>query len=138
MLSKTGIHALMALASLTRLPEGTYVGAAEVAAAIGAPPNYLGKLLKTLADAGIVESQKGKNGGFRLARNPAAISLLDVLEPIEHVSRWSACILGRPQCTDQARCAVHDRWKIVRDAYLRFLQETTIADLARRPIQGDS
>jgi Rrf2 family protein len=138
MLSKTGIHALTALASLTRLPEGTYVGAAEVAAGIGAPPNYLGKLLKTLADAGIVASQKGKNGGFRLARDPAAISLLDVVEPIEHVSRWSGCILGRPRCSDQDACAVHDRWKQVRDVYLRFLRETTIADLARRPLQGDS
>lgn len=138
MLSKTGIHALTALSSLSKLPNGTYVGAAEVAAGIGAPPNYLGKLLKTLADAGIVESQKGKNGGFRLARSPASISLLEVVEPIEHVSRWSGCILGRPRCSDQDACAVHDRWKQVRDVYLRFLKETTIADLAGRPIQGDS
>ena len=132
MLSKTGIHALTALSSLSNLPNGTYVGAAEVAAGIGAPPNYLGKLLKTLADAGIVESQKGKNGGFRLARSPASISLLDVVEPIEHVSRWSRCIMGRPQCSDQDACAVHGRWKEVRDVYLRFLRETTIADLAAR------
>jgi Rrf2 family protein len=132
MLSKTGIHALTALASLSRLPIGTYLGAAELAAGIGAPPNYLGKLLKTLADAGFVESQKGKNGGFRLARNPASISLLDVVDPIEHVTRWSGCILGRPRCSDQTACAVHDRWTEVRDVYLRFLRETTVADLTTR------
>jgi Rrf2 family protein len=138
MLSKTGMHAVTAISSLTRLPEGTYVGASDLAAGIGAPPNYLGKLLRTLANAGIVESQKGKNGGFRLARSPASISLFDVVEPIEHVSRWSGCILGRPQCSDQDACAVHDRWKVVRDVYFRFLRETTIADLAKGPMQGDS
>jgi DNA-binding IscR family transcriptional regulator len=42
----------------------------------------------------LVQSQKGIGGGFRLARDPGAISLLDVVEPIEHVSRWSGCILG--------------------------------------------
>ena len=136
MLSKTGIHALTAVASLTRLPEGVYVGAAELAEQIGAPPNYLGKLLKTLADAGIVESQKGKGGGFRLARNPATVSLLEVVEPIEHVSRWFGCFLGRPECSDQRACTVHDRWKQVRDLYLRFLRETTIADLAGRGVAG--
>lgn len=130
MLSKTGIHALTAMASLTRLPEGVYVGSGELAEQIGAPPNYLGKLLKTLADAGIVQSQKGKGGGFRLARNPATVSLLEVVEPIEHFSRWSGCFLGHPRCSDQSACAVHNRWKQVRDVYLRFLGETTIADLA--------
>jgi Rrf2 family iron-sulfur cluster assembly transcriptional regulator len=129
-LSKTGIHALTAMASLTRLPEGVYVGSGELAEQIGAPPNYLGKLLKTLADAGIVQSQKGKGGGFRLARNPATVSLLEVVEPIEHFSRWSGCFLGHPRCSDQSACAVHNRWKQVRDVYLRFLGETTIADLA--------
>jgi Rrf2 family transcriptional regulator, iron-sulfur cluster assembly transcription factor len=132
MLSKTTAHALTALASLTRLPEGSYVGAAEIAAKIAAPPNYLGKLLKTLADAGIVASQRGKNGGFRLARDPANISLWDVAEPIEHVSRRSGCILGHPVCSDQTGCPVHGRWKLVYEGYIQFLQATTIADLAGR------
>ena len=136
MLSKTGIHALTAMASLTRLAEGVYIGAAELAEQIGAPPNYLGKLLKTLADEGIVESQKGKGGGFRLARTPAAITLLEVVEPIEHVSRWFGCFLGQVECSDQGACSMHQRWKQVRDLYLRFLRETTIADLAGRGAAG--
>jgi Rrf2 family protein len=96
----------------------------------GAPPNYLGKLLKTLADVGILESQKGKGGGFRLARDPATVSLWEVVEPIEHVSRWSGCFLGQPRCSDQTACSIHFRWARVRDVYLQFLRETTIADLA--------
>jgi Rrf2 family protein len=131
MISKTGIHALTALASLAELPPGAYAGAAEIAAGIGAPPNYLGKLLRTLADAGLVQSQKGKGGGFRLARSPAAISLFQAMDPIEHVGRWAGCFLGRARCSPKHPCPVHQRWQRVRQVYLKFLQETTIADLTR-------
>lgn len=49
MISKTGLHAMRAMLALSRLPEGAYAGAASVAPEIGAPQNYLGKLLQTLA-----------------------------------------------------------------------------------------
>lgn len=131
MISKTGLHALTALAALAELPAGKYAGASQLAEDIGAPRNYLGKLLKNLADAGLVESQKGKGGGFRLARDPACISIFDVIEPIDRVSRWNGCFLGRGRCTDRGACAVHDRWRKVRETYLEFLEGTTLLDLAR-------
>jgi Rrf2 family protein len=136
MISKTGLHALTALAALAELPSGTFAGAADIADQIGAPPNYLGKLLKTLADCGLLESQKGKGGGFRLARDPAAISLYEVIDPIEHVGRWSGCFMGRSRCSDEAPCAVHERWGNVRDEYLRFLRDTTVADLTHGAVKS--
>jgi Rrf2 family transcriptional regulator, iron-sulfur cluster assembly transcription factor len=129
MLSKTGIHALKALTALTKLPDGHFAGAGDIADEIGAPRNYLGKLLQTLAGEGLVVSQKGKGGGFRLARDPAEISLYEVMEPIEHVSRWNGCLLGHGQCSAQEPCTLHSRWGKVRDAYLQFLRETTVADV---------
>jgi Rrf2 family protein len=132
MLSKTGLHAVRALVALARLPVGAFAGAVHIAQEIGAPQNYLGKLLKALAEQGLVESQKGLGGGFRLRRDPKHISLLDVVEPIEHISRWSGCILGRPACSEAEPCAIHDRWKAVRDAYLRMLQRTTLAELVAK------
>jgi Rrf2 family protein len=117
--------------ALAKLPDDTFAGAARIAKEIGAPQNYLGKLLQSLAHEGLVESQKGLGGGFRLARDPQRISLLDVVEPIEHISRWSGCILGRPECSEADPCAVHDRWKNVRNAYLQLLQGTTIAQLVK-------
>src|SRR5688500_1922427 len=100
MLSKTGLHAVRAVAALAKLPEGAYAGAARLAREIGAPENYLGKLLKALAGEGLLESQKGLGGGFRLARAARDVTLLDVVEPIDHISRWSGCILGRPECSE--------------------------------------
>ncbi|HQH74593.1 MAG TPA: Rrf2 family transcriptional regulator [bacterium] len=133
MLSKTGIHAIRAVIALAELPEGAFAGATVIAQSIQAPKNYLGKLLQMLARDGLLESQKGLGGGFRLARDPRTITLLDVVEPIEHISRWNGCILGRETCSEQNPCAMHDRWKTVRDAYLVMLGETTIAQLLEKP-----
>jgi Rrf2 family protein len=129
MITKTGLHAVRAMVALARLPEGVYAGAGKVAREIRAPQNYLAKLLQALAREGLVVSQKGLGGGFRLARDPDEITLYDVVEPIEHISRWSGCILGRSDCSDEAPCAIHHRWKKVRNAYLGLLNRTTIADL---------
>lgn len=131
MISKTGLHALKALAELAKLPDGSYAGAGHIAKEIGAPQNYLGKLLQTLAHEGLVVSQKGLGGGFRLAGNPKKTTLYDVIEPIEHVSRWNGCFLGKGTCSSKAPCAVHERWGVSRDAYLEFLKKTTIADLVK-------
>lgn len=127
---------MSALAVLAEFPAGRYAGAAELADRIGAPPNYLGKLLQSLAQEGLLESQKGKGGGFRLSRTARSISLYEVIEPIEHVSRWNGCFLGQARCSDDQPCPLHKRWGKLRDAYLGFLHETTVADLApvgRRP-----
>jgi Rrf2 family protein len=132
LITRSGTHALNALAVLATLPEGARAGAARIARQIKAPSNYLGKLLRTLSRAGVVESRKGSDGGFRLSRSPSAISLIDVLDPIEHVSLLKRCILGRARCPGGNPCAVHEKWTRVRDHYLDFLRTTTLADLAVR------
>ena len=129
MLSRTAIHAVRALSQLGSLPAGTYAGAAELAASIDAPRNYLGKLLQNLVATGILESRKGAGGGFRLARPAESISLYDVVEPIDRVSSWQGCFLGHVTCSDDQPCCVHSKWGELRDQYLAFLSETTIAEL---------
>ena len=133
MISRTGTHATLALAFLARLKPGEYAGASQIAREVGAPRNYLGKLLKLLAEQGLVESQKGFGGGFRLAKAGGKITLYDVLEPVERVSKWNGCFLGRARCSEKTPCALHERWSRVRSDYLRFLKATTVADVA----QGD-
>ena len=132
MISKTGLHAVRAILALARLRDGEFAGAASVAREIGAPQNYLGKLLQTLARHGLVESQKGIGGGFRLAKNAKQVTLFDIVDPFEQLSRWHGCILGRAECSDTEPCAVHEKWKAACTAYLRLLQTTTVGDLVRR------
>ena len=129
MVSKTALHAIRALCALAKLPEGERAGAASIAEAIGAPPNYLGKLLQTLSRQGLVESQKGMGGGFRLAQSPESIKLVNVVDPIDQVARWSECLLGMDRCSPENGCVVHDRWGPLRDGYLEMLDTVSIADL---------
>src|SRR5512138_1587197 len=98
MISKTGIHAAVAMTVMAQLKPGEFAGAAQIAKEIGAPQNYLGKLLNALASEGLLQSQKGYGGGFRLAKPAKKISLFDVIEPIDHVSRWGGCFLGKGKC----------------------------------------
>ena len=132
MLSKTALNALKAFTVLADLPAGSYAGAGAIAEKIGAGQNYLGKLLQSLIDQGLVTSQKGLGGGFRLTRKPQEITLYDVVEPIDHISRWEGCFMGRGECSEETPCSVHDRWKRVRGEYLTFIKETTISDLIPR------
>jgi Rrf2 family protein len=131
MLSKTALNALKAFAVLAELPPGSHAGARAIAEKIGAGQNYLGKLLQSLIEEGLVVSRKGLGGGFRLTRKPTEIAIYDVVEPIDRVSRWDGCFMGRDSCSEDNPCSVHDRWKRVRDEYLSFLKETTIHDLNR-------
>jgi len=133
MVTRTGLQAIWALIVLAGVPEGEYLGAAVIARKIGARPNYLGKLLGILAREGLVLSQKGQRGGYRLARDPRDIRLIDVLEPIESPSRWPGCFLGREQCSDIDPCLIHDRWAEVKNTYLSFLADCSVAELVQHP-----
>ena len=129
MITRTATHALRAMIVLADQPPDTFAGAGAIAKAIRAPQNYLGKLLQQLSREGLVDSQKGHGGGFRLARPPAKITLFDVVEPIEQVSRRQGCFLGNLLCSKETACAVHGDWTKVLGTYLDFLQNTTLADV---------
>ena len=129
MISKTALHAIRALVALRERP-GEFQGAASLAVRIDAPRNYLGKLLQSLAQSGLVYSQKGVGGGFQLARLPEDITLYDIVEPVDHVSKWDGCIMGKDSCTADRPCALHAKWAGIREAYFAMLKESTLADVA--------
>ena len=131
-LSRSGRHAVRALVILAELPEEAYAGAHSIAERTGAPRNYLGKILQMLTKLGILTSQKGLGGGFRLARPPGEITLLDIVEPVEQMGKWDGCILGRETCSEEDPCCIHTSWSVVKDGYLSLLRETTLADLVTR------
>lgn len=115
---------------LAELQEGKYLGAGAIAERIGAPSNYLGKLLQRYAEQGLVVSQKGLGGGFRLGRSPMEITLFDILDPVEDLSPWNGCVLGKATCSDEEPCKLHNRWKRVKEQYIDLLMNTRLVDLS--------
>ncbi len=129
-LSQTSVYALKAVLHLAETAHDEFVRVDDIAADLKVPRNYLSKILHTLARAGVLGSTRGPHGGFRLAKNPAKLTLDDVLAPFDEVVGESACLLGRARCNDANPCAAHDRWKGVYAGVKTFFQETTVADLA--------
>jgi Rrf2 family protein len=131
MLSQTAEYALRAVLALAAEPDGRPLGAARLAGMLQIPQNYLSKTLHQLARAGVLESNRGKLGGFRLARPAGRVTLLEVVTLFDDLSARRVCLLGRSVCSDHAPCTAHRRWKAVTDQTAQFLGETTLADLMK-------
>jgi Rrf2 family nitric oxide-sensitive transcriptional repressor len=111
--------------------DGTTMQARELARLTKVPPSYLSKILTTLRRAGILAGSRGNRGGYRLARNPAGVRLIEVVSLFEVIRPNDACLLGAfERCDDDSPCSAHRDWKHVRQTYNEFLQSRTIADLA--------
>jgi Rrf2 family protein len=76
-------HALEALAYLAALPPDAGACAQDLADARGLSPAFLSQVLRRLVRAGVVTSARGRVGGYRLARPPGAVPLLDVVEAVD-------------------------------------------------------
>lgn len=129
MLSKTSQYALRAILFLAHQPLGSSVRASDIAHNLRVPANYLSKILHTLACDGLLRSERGPGGGFRLARSPRDMTVADVIKPFEKPVSSRACLLGRPVCRDSQACAVHERWKVASEGMLEFFRETTVEEL---------
>jgi Rrf2 family transcriptional regulator, iron-sulfur cluster assembly transcription factor len=131
MLSVTSQYALRALAELAKTSENASMVGKDVAEKAEIPPNYLAKILLTLKNAGVLGTARGSRGGYWLIRSPETIKLIEVVQLFDHVQSPQSCVLGeRKDCSEEEPCTAHQRWRAIRNAYLDFLQETTIAHLA--------
>lgn len=95
MLSNTAEYALRAIVHIAT-NQGRASTAADISKATKVPQSYLSKVLLDLVTGGIVLSQRGPNGGFSLAREPEAISVLDVVNAVDPIRRIETCPLGIP------------------------------------------
>ena len=129
MLSNTADYAIRAILVLARRNDGRPVHAEVIAAATGAPRNYLAKTLNALAKARIVTSMRGPQGGFRLAVKPTDLTLARVIDLFDEPRQHTRCLLGDSACDPACPCAAHHRWTAVMVARRAPLTSTTFADL---------
>jgi Rrf2 family protein len=132
-LSRSSQYALRALAYLATRGRGEWVLARQIAEAIDIPSAFLAKILQVLAIDGILESQRGRNGGFRLVRNPDRLSLFDIVEAFDRLGQGRPCVLGQKVCSDETACPLHHTWKHSVNSFRHRLQTTTLTELSRHP-----
>jgi Rrf2 family protein len=134
MLTAKGKYSLKALAHLAALDTQAMTQAIDIAEANGIPKKFLDAILGDLRNAGIVQSQKGPGGGYRLARVPSEIRIGHVIRTIDGPLAPIACASRTAyqpcrDCSDVRACGVRLMMTKVRDAISDVLDRVTLADL---------
>lgn len=132
-LSRRGDYVMRAAISLARAFEaGVPRKIREVVADTGVPQSFASQILADLVRAGLATSRAGRSGGYRLARPPTEVSVLEVVEAAEGPLRSSRCALGEGPCRWDAVCPLHETWTEATTALRDLLARTDLAALARR------
>jgi Rrf2 family protein len=128
-------YALRALAHFVQAGQGEQLLSSDIAEQEAIPRKFLESILCDLRHHGLLDSRKGRRGGYRLRAGAEAASVASVVRMIDGPSAPVPCLneLGRrcDDCSDHTRCAIRRVFREAHEATLKILENTTIADLAR-------
>ena len=121
-------YATMLLTALARRPDSLQSATALAEQSRLETPTA-SKVLKQLGQAGLVESQRGATGGYRLSRPASAISLADVVTAIEGPIGMTECSVHAGECGHESHCGISSGWQRVSSAIESALTTVSVADL---------
>jgi len=130
-LTKKADYGLIALRHLAVIPGGrASASAKDIADAYGIPLPLLAKVLQKLAKAGLLTSEQGTNGGYRLSRDPREISALEVIRTIDGPIILTQCFTEHAECNQSELCPVREPLRKVHEGVLRLLSNISISDMS--------
>ena len=122
-------YAIRALLYLAKQPRGEIVFKKDICQTQDITPAFLTKILQPLIKLGIVGSQRGVGGGFYLIKDPASVTLLDVVMAEEGPLYINQCLTRDGACERDVFCPVHGAWREVRREFLKILERYNFAYL---------
>jgi FeS assembly SUF system regulator len=125
-------YATVILTVLAADPDAV-ASAAELAEQAGLEVPTVAKLLKPLAQAGLVEGFRGTNGGYRLARPAERISLVEIVEAMEGPLGMTECSVHAGACGIEQSCGVRANWRRINDVVADALRGITLAQMLAPP-----
>ena len=128
-LTKRADYAIRAVFALARAPRGEWISVRQLAADQAIPVAFLPRVMRDLVAGQLVDGARGRTGGYRLARRPDEVSLLDIVEAVEGDLRRRGCILRGGPCPPNGVCAVHPVFAAAQDDLLERLARARVADL---------
>ncbi|MGB8028191.1 MAG: Rrf2 family transcriptional regulator [Terracidiphilus sp.] len=129
-LTRAADYAVRVMIQLASLPPDARVSLPSLARATGAPESFLSKVLQGLARSGLISSQRGQSGGFRIAPRGRQASMLQVIEAIDGAICLNVCLMHGRSCPRKARCPAHPVWDRAQQAMLQVLSGVSIAAMA--------
>lgn len=122
-------YALVVLQQMQLDPD-RLVSARDLSERFDLPGGLIAKILQRLASAGLLESEQGVRGGYRLARDPRTITLLELSEAVDGPLRIAACEGDSPGACERAEmCTVSGPVHSLRSRLESLLDHTTIGSL---------
>lgn len=133
MLSKKTKYGLKALTHIARSPKGEFVSISSIVEEQSISRKFLERILLELKTAGILESKKGKGGGYFLTKEPHHITMASIIRVLEGPIAMLPCVslnFYRPceDCLDEHHCTVHLLMLEVRDQTLAVLENKYLSD----------
>ena len=125
-------YATLILTVLAARPGGV-LSAPDLAEHAGLEAPTVAKVLKPLAQAGLVEGFRGANGGYRLAREASAISLVEIVEAMEGPLAMTECSLDHGDCGLSPQCGVRANWRRINDVVADALSKVSLAQMLEPP-----
>lgn len=129
MYSTTCAYAMRAMCRLAAIRQDGYVSMHEICEGTDLPEHFIAKILRDLAHADLLNSAKGRRGGFALTRSANEISLYDIIDVIDGTEQYNGCVLGLADCDDKQPCPQHEYVKPIRRQILGYLKSTTLDEM---------
>jgi Rrf2 family protein len=107
-------------------------GTAEIAREIEAPPFYTAKILQRIVRVGLLESLKGKGGGFYFDENKPDLPLVKLIMATEGDKSFSGCGFGLKHCDSKNPCPLHEKYAPIRESVNKLIGEETVQSLAEK------
>ncbi|MFQ5695731.1 MAG: RrF2 family transcriptional regulator [Terriglobia bacterium] len=136
-LSKKADYGLIAANHLSRHYGEGACSVRDIAQAYSLPAGLLAKVLQRLVQKGLLRSQQGTRGGYKLARPPVFISALDVISAIDGPVMITSCQTERGQCVQTPLCTVKEPLRKVNERIVDALGRLSMAEMvARESLRG--
>jgi Rrf2 family protein len=137
-LNTKGRYAVMAMAEIARSGSGgDAVSLSLIAERQHLSVAYLEQIFLNLRRAGLVESARGRSGGYRLARPAPDLHVAEIMQAVNEETRMTRCAgEGAAGCLGEERCLTHDLWMALGQHISRFLSSVSLQDVVDGAIPG--
>lgn len=132
--SKKCEYGLQAVLYLAATDEDYICSSEEISNKLLIPREFTSKILQSLTESKLIESRKGKAGGFKLAKKANELKLIDVVIAIDGDEIFNNCVMGFTNCTKDKKCMLHDEWQGILNNAMNMLSRDTLDSFKNKMI----
>lgn len=138
MFSKACEYAIKACIYIAQVSlTGGLTNVKQIAKSIDAPEAFTAKILQQISRSGLLQSIRGKQGGFYFVKEDLdTITLYDIILIVDGEGLFTNCGLGLTQCSEKNPCPMHHRFKVVREELTNLVKSYSLKKLADKTDQG--